>query len=98
MTIGLHDADKEHLGKKRKPFPNYALMKIFAYHKSLGDTVEWWRKGKQFDRVYSSKVFGFTPENTDLPPDTVKGGTGYGMFTNLPGSIDNVFPDTRNLC
>ena len=34
MTIGLIDVD----GGK---FPNYALMKIAAYHKALGDTVEW---------------------------------------------------------
>ena len=40
MKIGLHDSEREYL--KRKTFPNYALMKISAYHKSLGDTVEWW--------------------------------------------------------
>lgn len=93
MKIGLHDADKENLSKKRKPFPNYALMKISAYHKSLGDEVEWWSKGENYDRVYSSKVFNFTPENPDLPPDTVKGGTGYGFFTELPPEIDEMFPD-----
>lgn len=93
MTIGLHDADKEKMSAKRKPFPNYALMKIAAYHKSLGDTVEWWDKDKVYDRVYSSKVFGFTPENPDLPPDTIKGGTGYGLFTELPPEIDEMFPD-----
>lgn len=34
MLIGLHDADSEHLnrGQRRKVFPNYALMKISAYH------------------------------------------------------------------
>ena len=69
MNIGLHDADKENLSKRRKIFPNYALMKISAYHKSLGDNVEWWDKNKTYDRGYSSKVFGFTPENPDLPPD-----------------------------
>lgn len=93
MTIGLHDADKDKKSKNRKVFPNYALMKIAAYHKSLGDTVEWWSKDKRFDRVYSSKVFGFTPENPDLPPDTVKGGTGYSLFSELPPEIDEMFPD-----
>lgn len=93
MTIGLHDADKDKKSKNRKVFPNYALMKIAAYHKSLGDTVEWWDKDKVYDRVYSSKVFGFTPENPDLPPDTVKGGTGYGLFSELPPEIDEMFPD-----
>ena len=93
MTIGLHDADKEHCQNRQRVFPNYALMKISAYHKSLGDTVEWWHKGKKYDRVYSSKVFGFTPESPDLPPDTIKGGTGYGLFSELPTEIDEMFPD-----
>ena len=44
-------------------------------------------------RVYSSKVFDFTPENPYLPPDTVKGGTGYGLFTELAPEIDRMFPD-----
>ena len=93
MTIGLHDADKGNRLVRGKIFPNYALMKISAYHKSLGDTVEWWHKGKKYDRVYSSKVFGFAPENPDLPPDTIKGGTGYGLFAELPTEIDEMFPD-----
>ena len=48
MRIAVHDADMEHLNTKRrqKTFPNYALMKISAYHKSLGNTVEWWDKSK----------------------------------------------------
>lgn len=38
MLIGLHDAEMEHI--KKKSFPNYALMKISAWHKQRGDTVE----------------------------------------------------------
>lgn len=92
MRVGLHDAEAEHFrGKKR--FPNYALMKISAWHKAQGDTVEWWNPLGLFDRVYSSKVFDFTPENPYLPPDTVKGGTGYGLFTELALEIDRMFPD-----
>ena len=34
MRIGLIDVDSH-------DFPNLALMKISAYHKSKGDTVEW---------------------------------------------------------
>lgn len=41
MRIGLHDAEAEHFRGKKK-FPNYALMKISAWHKVRGDTVEWW--------------------------------------------------------
>lgn len=91
MKIGLHDAEKEKI--KNKTFPNYALMKISAYHKNKGDIVEWWQPLSTYDKVYSSKVFDFTPENPYLPPNTIKGGTGYGMFTELTEEIDNVFPD-----
>lgn len=95
MRIAVHDADMEHLNTKRrqKTFPNYALMKISAYHKSLGDTVEWWLPNGEYDRVYSSKVFSFTPENPYLPADVIKGGTGYGLFSDLPPEIDDMFPD-----
>ena len=34
MKIGLIDVDSHN-------FPNLALMKISAYHKAQGDTVEW---------------------------------------------------------
>lgn len=75
MRIGLHDAEKSHM--KNKTFPNYALMKISAYHKQLGDQVEWWNPLYHYDRVYSSKIFDFTPEDPYLPDCTIKGGTGY---------------------
>ena len=86
MLIALHDSD-------RTGFPNYALMKISAWHKAQGDTVEWFMPVGRYDRVYSSKVFTFTPEDPYLPPDTVKGGTGYGIYDPLPDEIDAIFPD-----
>lgn len=86
MLIGLHDSDKT-------GFPNLALMKISAWHKAQGDTVEWWMPLTNYDRVYSSKVFTFTPECAYLPPDTIKGGTGYGIYEELPEEIDVMFPD-----
>lgn len=87
MQIALHDGDAQ------TDFPNYALMKISAWHKARGDEVEWWNPLMTYDRVYSSKVFTFTPENPYLPPDTIKGGTGYGLYNDLPSEIDNMFPD-----
>lgn len=86
MLIGLHDSDKT-------AFPNLALMKISAWHKAQGDTVEWWTPLMTYDRVYSSKVFTFTPENPYLPEGTIKGGTGYGKLDELPPEIDAMFPD-----
>lgn len=91
MRIGLHDADAEHL--KNKSFPNYALMKISAWHKQQGDMVEWWNPLYCYDKVYSSKIFDFTSVNPYLPDNTIKGGTGYSIKLKLPAEIDEVFPD-----
>lgn len=94
MIIGLHDAEKAHF--KTKTFPNLALMKISAWHKARGDTVEWWNPLCRYDRVYSSKVFDFTPADPYLPEDTIRGGTGYRdlpMDQELPPEIDEMFPD-----
>jgi len=93
MLIGIHDAEKEHF--KHKTFPNLALMKISAYHKLQGDTVEWWFQmdNHKYDVVYSSKIFDFTEENPYLPPNTIKGGTGYNVKSKLPDYIDDQYPD-----
>ncbi len=94
MFVGLHDAEKEYL--KNKTFPNYVLMKISAWHKSKGDQVEWWNPLYRYDRVYSSKVFDFTPTDPYLPPDAIRGGTGYRdipINQELPAEVDALFPD-----
>ena len=39
MLVALHDAEADHFGTYKK-FPNYALMKLSAYHKRLGDRAE----------------------------------------------------------
>lgn len=91
MLVGLHDAEMDHL--KGKTFPNYALMKLAAYHKARGDIVGWWFPLKNYGLVYSSKVFDFTPLNPYLPDKVVKGGTGYDVATELPPEVDAMFPD-----
>ena len=96
LFIGLHDAEKDHV--KGKTFPNYALMKISAWHKAKGDTVEWWNPLCRYDRVYSSKVFDFTPVDPYLylVDNLVRGGTGYTdlpIDNKLPGEVDDMFPD-----
>ena len=42
MRVGLIDVDAESRGKVT--FPNLSLMKISAWHKEQGDSVEWYRK------------------------------------------------------
>lgn len=94
MNIALHDAEKTHF--KHKTFPNLALMKISAYHKAKGDSVEWWNPLYHYNRVYSSKVFDFTPVDPYLPEDAIRGGTGYRdiqITQTLPQEIDNMYPD-----
>ena len=94
MQIGLHDAEMEHI--KGKIFPNYALMKISAWHKAQGDNVEWWNPLKRYNHIFSSKVFDFTPENAYLPENTIRGGTGYAdvpLEQTLSPLIDEMFPD-----
>ena len=94
MLIGLHDAEAEHI--RHKSFPNYALMKISAWHKAQGDIVEWWNPLKQYDWVYSSKVFDFAPDNPYLPENTIRGGTGYTdvpIWQQLRPEVDILFPD-----
>lgn len=85
-VIGIHDSDATE-------FPNYAIMKISAYHKKHGDHVEWWDALSHYDKVYSSKVFTFTDEDEYLPDNVIKGGTGYHSMSELPSEIDDMFPD-----
>lgn len=85
MNIGLHD---DNTG-----FPNLALMKISAVHKANGDTVERFTALNRYDRVYSSKVFTFTHVDGYLPEGTIKGGTGYGIYEDLPEETEHVCPD-----
>ena len=75
MKISLIDVDGHN-------FPNLALMRISAYHKRLGDDVDWWWTDFiHSDIVYISKIFS-DAYSTDVPipinADKVyKGGTGY---------------------
>lgn len=79
MRIGLIDCDKFFV---KNDFPNLALMKISAWHKAKGDTVEWYLPfDDKYDIVYKSKVFSFTEDFTDvINADKVfSGGTGYNI-------------------
>ena len=77
MRIGLIDVDGHN-------FPNLPLMKISAYHKSKGDSVEWYEPlfhtmGEPLDIVYMSKVFSFS-ENYPYfinAKEVKKGESGY---------------------
>lgn len=88
--IGLIDVDSHN-------FPNLALMKISAWHKTQGDDVEWWNGLKHYDRVYQSKVFDatYTPDNPYciMADEVIQGGTGYDLNNKLPDEIEHIMPD-----
>ena len=101
MRIGLIDVDGHN-------FPNLALMKLSAFHKAQGHTVEFYSPfGGHYDKVYVSKVFSFTP---DYPyyinaSQIIKGGTGYALHgaggdtynsaddKPLPYDVEHIYPD-----
>lgn len=77
MRIGLIDVDGHH-------YPSICLMKISAWHKSIGDTVEWHDGfAPEYDIVYMSKVFSNEYSPDVLAPANAKkiirGGTGYAI-------------------
>ena len=74
LKVGLVDVDGHN-------FPNLALMKISAWHKQQGHSVEWYDPmfSGHMDRVYASKIFSFSP---DYPyyidaDEIITGGSGY---------------------
>ena len=90
MKIALVDVDGRN-------FPNLALMKLAAWHKAQGDSVEWYDPlFSRPDRIYASKVFTFTQDFQDYAagdPEPVRGGTGYDPNVKLPDEIEHMISD-----
>lgn len=106
MYIGLVDVDGHN-------YPNLPLMKISAWHKLQGDQVEWYEPFNallhgEYDIVYMSKVFSFSPDYQYpiYAKKIEKGGSGYcikmengkekynkTMEKNLPSEIEHIYPD-----
>lgn len=89
MKIGLIDVDSHN-------FPNIPLMKISAYHKQLGDEVEFARPCISYDKIYMSKIFTESKE-PDLRKYIAKqwtlGGSGYDLDNKLPDVVEHQYPD-----
>jgi len=88
VNIGLIDVDGHN-------WPNLALMKLSAFHKQCGDTVDWWNGLETYDRVYKSKVFTFTPDIETIirADEVIEGGTGYNLTSALPPEVESICPD-----
>lgn len=88
MKIAIHDSDAT-------DFPNLALLKLAAWHRRKGDDVERFHPlfRNLYDRIYSSKVFTFTPGDGMLPASTIRGGVGYGLTETLSDEIEHTCPD-----
>ncbi len=90
MKIGLMDVDSHN-------WPNLCLMKLSAYHKAQGHSVEWWKPEGRYDVVYKSRVFTDTYSKDTVAVGNagklVIGGTGYGLRENLPEAIEHSYPD-----
>lgn len=90
MKVALVDVDGHH-------YPNFALMRISAWHKMRGDEVEWYQPMfSNPDLIYASKIFTFTADFTEYAPwdpIPIRGGTGYDVKSSLPDEIDRLLPD-----
>ena len=90
MKIGLIDVDGHR-------WPNLCLMKLSAYHKARGDTVEWHDGRKRYDLVYMSRVFtdSYSKDyaGSIRADQIIRGGTGYGLDNKLPDEVEHTRPD-----
>lgn len=79
----MFDVDSWSRGKVT--FPNLALMKLSAWHKQNGDTVQMYDPldGEWYDKVYMARVFGdaYTRDYDGMifADEIVKGGSGYAI-------------------
>ena len=88
--IGIIDVD----GK----LPNLALMKISAYFKAAGETVEFVRAGQEYEKIYAAALFTRSKEKcgrlVEIYGDKVEiGGTGWDVKKRLPEEIEAYRPD-----
>lgn len=91
--IGLIDVDSK--------LPNLALMKISSYFKSMGEQVEFVKRGlplENYERIYASSIFTRSRATCEQLMEKygdrlVIGGTGWSLTKELPPEIDGMMPD-----
>ena len=89
MKVALFDVDSK--------IPNLALMKLSAYHKARGDSVELYQPLfiDSYDWIYASTIFDFSDKSALIPERMAIGGTGWpdAKGLDLPGDIERMTPD-----
>jgi len=87
MNVGIYDVDSK--------IPNLALMKISAFHKSMGDDVSMYLPlfHREYDKVYASRIFDFSDASYIDPKTMIVGGTGWNLHQDLPAEIEQMQPD-----
>lgn len=94
MKILLLDLD---IINKRRAFPNLALMKLSAWHNAHGDSVYLNSPIEGYDKVYCSSVFTWNGNDkkklATIPPEALKGGSGFHDYGWLPSEIEHTKPD-----
>lgn len=91
MKVLLMDLD---VSNRRRAFPNLALMKLSAYHKSRGDQVELNFPLIKPDITYASCVFSWNSKwAVGLPRPVKIGGSGVEINSKLSHEIEHIKPD-----
>lgn len=86
-TVHLYDCDKTR-------FPNLALLKLSAWHKSKGDDVFWNAPLFPANKNYSSRVFSWSDSP---PPGDYDMGGWVDSKKTLPDEIEHTCPDYEGL-
>lgn len=84
MKVGLYNLEPK--------YKNLALEKLRLYHQGRDDVVEDYFALKDYDKVYCSSIFDFTPKVGTIPPDAVCGGSGFSLVTELSPEIEAIKP------
>ncbi|GAI75974.1 unnamed protein product, partial [marine sediment metagenome] len=92
MKVVFFDLD---LTKRRRAFPNLALMKLSAFHRARGDEIFFNFPLIQAEKIYASCVFTWNAKqaNSRFPPGTAMGGSGVDLHSELPPEIEHIMPD-----
>lgn len=87
MNVALFDMDMT-------GFPNLALMKLAAWHRTQGDSIMPLNFIMGADRIYTSCVLAKNWKDGVLPPDAIIGGIGSpNPSAILPLLIEHICPD-----